>query len=524
MRVIGRFRPAVLPAALLLAGVNGAFAVCTEFGGYAIFQCADKAYFSPPPFTVTLDPNNRPTNVTGVFWQIGFGNNLLNNGAGSAGTGNSGTTAATFNGNDAGTTRVDVVAARAITGDTRIPNGSLCLGNNNWGNSGVDGCCDNPRDTGALMPGGLTNDDVLNPFYNVYYARNGMPGIYSRVWIQDYPTAALLKDPTGRYFAFAVVATMDRANDGSGANGPCGSPPGSNPAPCDFRSGFYEFKRVLNGTTNATDPTKNNVVPWQEVPKPKLACTSNCLGGGNRTVNASWTGLTLYHDNTSLPSDNPKLAPADPTRAPGAGVADIRGVFPLLRYQVEMAPVSGANLDPNGNLVPATLIWSNIGPEVSTPAATGLVIPPDSCLRVKVLFGKKQETNTTTPANCRVGKCGDVGYQTTRGDLLGITCVGGALLTESFTGVSADRSRGGIVVRFSVGAELTVTGYNIYAVGARGAERLATATPVSCVECDNGVSASYEVALPSSAARGAKAVVVEALASPPFRSAVTPVR
>src|SRR5258708_36068425 len=129
-----RITSILVAAAAMAFGWSGASANCLFFGGYPVFQCADTAFFNPPPVPVAFDPNNRPTNVASVFWQLGFGNNeaghcdlgtlkctsgLLNkacsssslptpdafcngnSGVGSNGTGNQGPN--DFNGNDAGT-------------------------------------------------------------------------------------------------------------------------------------------------------------------------------------------------------------------------------------------------------------------------------------------------------------------------------------------------------------------------------------------------------------------------------------
>src|SRR5262249_18465763 len=69
-----RIRSAVVAAVVLGLAGGGAFANCLDFGGFAIFQCADAAFFNPPPVPVACDPNNRPTNVSVLFWQLGFGN------------------------------------------------------------------------------------------------------------------------------------------------------------------------------------------------------------------------------------------------------------------------------------------------------------------------------------------------------------------------------------------------------------------------------------------------------------------
>jgi hypothetical protein len=42
-------QPVILLAAALIGSGVEAFAVCGEFAGFAVFQCADLAYFAPPP-------------------------------------------------------------------------------------------------------------------------------------------------------------------------------------------------------------------------------------------------------------------------------------------------------------------------------------------------------------------------------------------------------------------------------------------------------------------------------------------
>src|SRR5206468_7299160 len=103
---------------------------------------------------------------------------------------------------------------------------------------------------------------------DVYQKRvSSSPGNYSLDWQQDYPMAALLKNVDGTFFAFAAVATRSRGNTGSGENGPCNlQNPGTNPAPCDFNFGSYDFSAVKNGSVNAADSNKPNVVPWQATP------------------------------------------------------------------------------------------------------------------------------------------------------------------------------------------------------------------------------------------------------------------
>jgi len=563
---------AVAALAVVALSGGGVFANCLDFGGFAIFQCADVAYFNPPPVAVAFDPNNKPTNVTAVFWQLGFGNNqaghcdlaqgkctsgLLNKacnsgslptpdafcngntGLGSAGTGNSALN--DFNGNDTGLFAVDVRDARVTTGQPGVPAGSLCLSSNNWANSGVDGCADDLR-VAAQVAG---DDGILNPYYDVNFNRNySAKGYYSLAWQQDYPMAALLETaPDARYFAIAAVATLNRANAGNGQNGPCCATAGNNPAPCDVRPGFYSFKDVSNGLANPFVVGKFNVVPWQQIPKPSANCVANCAGTP-RSIRFDWAPVVWYHDRSLRPSANTALAPTDATRATGVGVLDLlrktdagNSWQGLIHYDLESATASAANLDPNGRLIPSSLNFSTAVADVPQPAidpntgnptaatiSTTISAGPDTCWRVRVKFGKKPETTTTSTANCRVGKCGDRGYDAVSTDGAVITCVGGALFSQAFTSVTADKSAGKITVGWTMSAELAITGYNVYGVNSKGARTLLTATPVNCTECSTGLEASYQVTFGSAKSKGAREVIVEALGATVFASNPVPVQ
>jgi hypothetical protein len=198
---------------LLVLAPKALWAYCdSSKESYPIFQCSGLAYFNPPPdFNPNkyfLDPNSPSAglqNITAVFWQIGFGNNTANPGAGSSGIGISGKNS--FTGNDQGSWSVDLLEASSATLEPGIPLGALCLGTNNWANPGVDGCPDNPRDP-ALSH---TDDDLLNPYFDLYYSSTGYPGHYSLAWQQDYPMAVLLTESSGFYFAIAAVASMGAA-------------------------------------------------------------------------------------------------------------------------------------------------------------------------------------------------------------------------------------------------------------------------------------------------------------------------
>ncbi len=446
-----------LAVAVCMAASAGAFANCLEFGGFAIFQCADLAYVAPTtaagaPVSVAFDPNGHPTNVTAVFWQIGFGNSLINSGLGAYGTGNS--APKTFNGNDSGIAPLDLVDAQIATANPNIPAGAVCLRGSNWGNSGFDGCCDNERTT-LLNP---SNDDILNPYYHVYYYRSFgatyYDGFYNLDWHQDYPMAFLLTldDPntplSADFFAFAAVATLNRGN--TGGNGTCYWAGGTNPAPCDHRPGNYLFKDVSNGLANAATGLPN-VIPWQEIPSPQ---EDSAVPQDPNDVNApvdldiSWPAVTLYSDQSVRPSTNLAMGPADPNFSDGVGVSDIEAKFPLVRYVVEVAPASDPNFDPNNladRIECSSAYPTDSDPECTSATSASFTIPVAHCIRVRTILGKKSQTTgvgvcdtggtglctagnvgtactqdsdcdfTTTIAMCRVGMCGDLGYEVVSG-------------------------------------------------------------------------------------------------------------
>jgi hypothetical protein len=525
MKVSKIFQAALVGAAALWMSTGGAFAVCAlPLGGFAIFQCADLAYFPPSPEPVTFDAAGRVSSgVTTVFWQLGFGNALINSGLGTGGNGFR--VGAGFEGIDNGVSVTDIGEGNAITSRTDFPPGALCLGNNNWQNTGIDACADNDRS--ALVP--LSDDDIINPAYDVYYTRNGIPGYTSYTWYQDYPIAVLAKTTNGKWFAIAAVSNMDRGNNGD-LTGPCNTTvPGTNPAACDPRPGHYEFKNVTNGGTNAITAMPN-VIPWQMTPRPRAFCVAGCTGVVTRTINFSWTPVKWYHDATVRPSTNPAMAPTDATRAAGVGVVDIlsklnatNNWMGLARYNLQSATVSPANLDPNGNVAHSTLVFANVaghtdipqpaplGPD-GNPTATSVdrssvSVPPDTCWRVQALFGKKPETNTLNAITCRLGKCGDRGYTAESLNPMTITCVGGSLLSEEIGGASANRRQGGITVNWSSTSEISVVKYNLYAKNTKGGETLVQ--EVSCTECTTGGGGAYSVRVPSSSAKGAKSIIIE---------------
>jgi hypothetical protein len=472
---------AVLAAVTVMSAGSPAMANCAgEL--YAVFQCADRAYFNPAPTGSGV--------VSSAFWQVGFGNGTLNTGVGTAGTGIGG---GLFNGNDNGVFTPELIDAQVAIGSSTPPAGSLCFRNNNWANSGIDGCCDNPR--GGVMTG-TEDDNILNPLYNVYSARNltdpSTGNLYkpedvpSNDWVMDGPMMALLRESTGSYFAVAAVSTSPRAGVG------------------DITAGFYSFHEVSNGLTNPIT-SASNVVPWQLVPGRK-AC-SLCPGlvrdisdanmpGSPHILTLGWDSVIVYSDNASRPSTNPTV----PSGGMGTTAAEAGG---LVRYVVEkQTNVNASNpgaLDPNGWVTDATY---------TNPTNSAFVtVDPNSCVRLHTYFGASNVPVTQNNANCRVGKCGDLGYDV----VSPVSCVTGALASEAPIELKAIRQQGGVfTITWRASAELTTTSYRIDAVTKKGAVTLGT---VPATETGTGTSAAYKFTAVATQLKGARTIEVIAMPS-----------
>ncbi len=407
-----------VPLLVLAPGRDHLLAYCvSSIETYAIFQCAHRGYFAPVP------PPHTPSSVKGVFWQIGFGNGTVNTGLGSDGTGFS---SSVFNGNDSGTFPVNFLDAAATFPAVGFPPDSICLGSNNWANSGIDGCCDNPRPAApfaytnaysGLGPYSYPSDDnVLNPYFGTFQSAQGFPGYFSLASIMDYPTAVLAKTPGDEYFAIAAVTIMSRGNNGVTTRTDCSSASPANPAACDMRQGEWSLGTVTNGLPNAIpgEADKRNVVPWQRPPVAVVGSTTAAAGGdpaGAVSVDLSWPAVGINHDGRSVPSNNPTLAtrnpgqPRDPSAAPGVGVVDLLGRFGLVMYQIQVA----ARADLDFKSISRTVDCPG-DPACSSPTSATLTLGPSQCVRIRTLFGTRPRTMTYGSPACRLGRCGDVGY------------------------------------------------------------------------------------------------------------------
>jgi len=475
---------AVLAAVAIMSAGPEALANCQGSEFYAVFQCADRAYFNPAPDGSGV--------VSSTFWQVGYGNRTLNTGLGTSGTGIGG---GAFNGNDNGILPPDLSDARTAIGSSAPPAGALCLRNNNWANTGVDGCCDNPRDPNNLF--GTEDDNILNPLYNVYAVRSltdpntALPynpvDVPSNDWVQDSPMMALLSESTGSYFAVAAIATHPRSGVG------------------DVLAGFYAFNEVTNGLPNPITAA-SNIVPWQGIPGKKQCAL--CVGlvrdisdanmpGSPHILTLGWDTVTIYSDEASRPSTNLTV----PSGGMGTTASEAGS---LVRYVVEktVLPVNASNpgsIDPNN--------WTADATYANPTNSAFVTVDPNSCVRLRTIFGKPPAGGGQGVANCRVGRCGDLGYDVVSPP----SCITGALASESPIELKAIRGQGGVfTITWKASAELTTTSYKINAVTKKGSVTLGT---VPATETGSGTSASYRFTAMATQLKGARTIEVIAMPS-----------
>lgn len=384
---------AVLAAASAAAGPR---AECDSRQGFPVFQCGDRAWFQPPPEGSGM--------IRARFWQISYGNAYVNNGQGRSGNGIA--PAGIFSGNDSGLYQVPLLAAASIPGlkgSPEVPDGALCLGPVNWGDTGIDGCCDNARSPSKRW----RRDGMLNPnFVMPELAREGIFEV-TRDNMEDFPMAVLLTTESGRHFAVAAVATAFRSDE----------------VP-DVRRGHYTLADVTEGLENPLTG-KRNIIPWQEVPSLALELSDEVpatVGPAGRLWNAfaaSWSAVRVPGDGSHRPST------AFMMDGGGVGVADMG---PLVSYSLERVSLLPGMLDPGGRPRPELLLWERVARTQETRARIDL--HPDACARVVVVLGKTPETDRIAGQVCALGRCGDLGYELPGPPL----CVEGPLLEGRHAG------------------------------------------------------------------------------------------
>ena len=522
-RVMDRMNRMMRTAGIIAtAGALGltapAFANCVLEGPYEIVSCPgvtagpDPQFFAPEPGGA-LPPTvpAGPGQVTVTWWQIGFGNELQDDpslgvtyvaqdvGAGfwSGPT----ATAARFTGNDLGPGNysiagyTDLVDAEPFGGPPR----SVCFGSSaNWGNAGVDNCCDNNRN--YYGPGGLgsVSDQALNPYYSA------PPDPYANKLMMDSPVGILLREPTNTRFAAAFVRNLPRGGN-----------------PDDLTSGFWDLNLISNGEPNPTQGGAPNVVPWQLIPQPDIQATFQNPGdplNSPRILNVTWESIRLVHDGSMQASlwYPPLALSAQPlgydrfnNPVTGVGVLDQPE---LASYQLQSKPVAvGGDCDPNSPWVPLGSIVPHAG-DMAPHSANGLVVPPNTCVRLQTHLGRVPAktfviptTNTLRNARrleAQRGLFGDVGYDLFSAEKK----VGGALVSQTANLIAIERSQSVVKVRFETTIELDITAIDIVGLDQKGGRRvLMTVDPQ---QGTTGVGATYSVDVPHSLFKDTKQVQI----------------
>jgi len=462
MRKFSRLAAVMAGLLVMTAGSQVALAGCTNLGsGFPVFQCGYTSWFATPPAGAG--------NITSAWWQLHYGNRAINSGAGGGtaleGTGNQ--SPATFNGNDSGNFSIVLTEAASVLPQyaSQIPAGALCSNyENSWSQPGVDGCSDNPRTP-------ADDDNKLNPYYDATYG----PGYYSTDRLVDYPMGILLTESSNQYFALAFIANRQRGtNQTDRAN--------------DISDGDFVLGAISNGDANPVSGL-NNVIPWQAIPKQHVDGTtfSNPADKQNsdRILALSWPAVRIVSDQSVRTSGRTLNNPGN-----GVGVNDQGDI---VRYVVEGAPITTANPDPG------LLTWSALTTTTGTTAS--VQVAPDTAIRLRSVFGVVPATSATSAANCRLGLCGDIGYDV----VSGLTIIAGPLASEKVVDLSATCRGNKCTISFGTTSENTVSSISVLAVSKRDETVVKTLTPQ---QGTTGLGATYSVELSKSDLKGAKEIAV----------------
>ncbi len=139
--------------------------------------------------------------------------------------------------------------------------------------------------------------------------------------------------------------------------------------------------------------------------------------------------------------------------------------------------------------------------------AAQIAVPANTCVRLHTFFGHEPQTSMITVANCRIGLCGDLGYDVVSPP----SCVGGPLASESPVEVKAVRERAGSVsISWKASIEVTTTSYRIEAVTRKGNVTLRT---VPATATGSGTAATYAFTAAVTQLKGARSIEVVALPS-----------
>jgi len=302
--------------------------------------------------------------------------------------------------------------------------------------------------------------------------------------------AMMLQESTGKYFALACVANASRG--------------ATRQARCeDTSDGYFNLGQVNNGDPNPTlsgpGAGLNNIIPWQNVPVPRVdSVTILAPGGatGDRMLSLSWNNVKVHNDGSVRPTQASLVAS-------GVGCLD-QGA--LVRFVLETAPLLTSDPNPSPSSLtwtPAQTIAAPANP--AAPVLASITVAPDTALRVRTLLGKVPRTAATGVANCRLGACGDVGFEAGNPGTSPILVIGGALASQKVVDLDASTSKGKVHVTFRTTSETTVDSISILTVGRSGETVARTLTPQ---QGTTGVGASYAVDLSMSDLKGAKQIAV----------------
>ncbi len=233
----------------------------------------------------------------------------------------------------------------------------------------------------------------------------------------------------------------------------------------------------------------NNIIPWQSIPKQHVDGTtfSNPADKQNsdRILALSWPAVRVVSDQSVRTSGRTLNNPGN-----GVGVND-QG--PLVRYVVEGASITTANPDPS------TLSWSALTSTNGT--TTSVTVGPDTAIRLRSVFGVIPATSTTSAANCRVGLCGDIGYDV----VSGMTIIAGPLASEKVVDLSATCRGNKCTITFGTTSENSVSSISVLAISKRDETVVKTLAPQ---QGTTGIGATYSVDLSKADLKGAKEIAV----------------
>ncbi len=488
------------------------FAVCAEEGPYFFQSCSGlgagaPTWFAPEPggaLPPTVPPG--PNQVDIVWWQLGFGNELLSDPSGgySGGDGGGmhfGATPAEdrFMGNDEGFGNPTIAGGSDFVDAEPFgaPARATCFAAaGNWGFAGADGCCDNNRFYYGAGGTGNVGDNFLNPYYEA------PPGAYAYTNMMDSPMGFLVREPTNTRFAAMFLRNAPR---------------GGVPTPPDFTEGSWNFNLIVNGEPNPTQGGAPNIVPWQDIPQPDISAAFQNPGdplNSPRILSVSWNSIRLVHDGSTQPTTEFTAGNAlgndrFGTDVTGVGVLDQPE---LATYRLEQKPVDG------GGNCDAVAPWTTLGnlidhtADLSPMNVGGLVVNPNTCVRLCTHLGRVPAIAFVPPATktertakqieSQRGLYGDIGYDVCSAEIK----VGGALVSQRANLIAIERSQSVVNIRFETTVELDITAIDVVGFDRKGVQRVLTS--VDPQQGSTGIGATYSIDVPSNLFRDTKTVQI----------------